>query len=108
MRVLLDNNVNHRFSKLIVGHDVSHVQDIGWEDLQNGDLIAAAEAKAYDVLITADEQMQNQQRLKDRKISVIVLNSRRIVLKDIAPHAPKVLDVLEHLPVGCFIVVQPE
>ena len=33
MRVLLDNNVNYRFGPLLTGHEVVHVQDIGWEKL---------------------------------------------------------------------------
>ena len=34
MRVLLDNNVSHPFSQLLHGHDVTHVQQLGWEDLK--------------------------------------------------------------------------
>jgi predicted nuclease of predicted toxin-antitoxin system len=108
VRVLLDNNVNHRFTRLITGHDVIHVQDIGWEDLQNGELIATAESAGYDVMITADKRMQYQQSLKGRKISIIVLNSRRIIFEDIAPLAPQVLATLEHLPQGSFVTIQPE
>jgi predicted nuclease of predicted toxin-antitoxin system len=107
MRVLLDNNVNRRFSALIVGHYVRHVQDLGWEDMQNGDLIAAAEKAGFDAMITADKRMQYQQSLKDRKISIVVLNSRRIVFEDIAPLAPQVLALLENLPEGSFVTVQP-
>ena len=108
MRILLDNNVNHRFGRLLTGHEVMHEQDLGWQDLQNGDLIAAAEAAGYRVLVTADKGMQFQQSLKGRTISVVVLHSVRIVIEDIAALAPQVLARLENLPQGSFLVVNQD
>ena len=87
--------------------DVTHVQEIGWADLENCDLIAAAEAAGYDTMITADKRMQYQQNLSGRKISIIVLNSRRIVIEEIAPLAPQVLTALQNLPEGSFVIIQP-
>ena len=62
MRVLLDNNVNYRFGRLLKGHEVVHVQDIGWDKLRNGELLAAADRDGFEVMITADKRMQYQQR----------------------------------------------
>jgi len=39
MRVLLDNNVNHRFARLISGHEVVHARSLGLRELHNGELI---------------------------------------------------------------------
>ena len=44
MRVLLEDNVNQRLAPLLVGHVVVHVRAVGLNRLQNGALIAAAEA----------------------------------------------------------------
>jgi predicted nuclease of predicted toxin-antitoxin system len=106
MRVLLDNNVNYRFGRLLCDHEVAHVQDIGRDDLQNGDLIAAAEAAGYAVLITADKQMQYQQNLAARKIRIVVLGSWRIALKHISPLAEPVNEALRNLPEGSFLTVK--
>jgi hypothetical protein len=57
VRVLLDNNVNLRFAQLISGHEITHVQDIGWDRLQNGDLIKAAEKGGYEAIITCDKNI---------------------------------------------------
>ena len=108
MRGLLDNNVSRRFSKLLPGHEVAHVQQLGWEGLKNGTLLNAAESADYAVLITADKQIQYQQNLEGRKISIVVLNSRRIVIEEIAPLAPQVMDVLSNLSPGGLILVSPE
>jgi ribosome maturation factor RimP len=86
MRVLLDNNVNHRF----------------------GALISAAETNGFEVMITADKQMQYQQNLRERAIAIIVLNSLMIVLEDISKLAPQVQQVLDSGPnAGSFIIVSP-
>ena len=81
---------------------------MGWAELENGNLIAAAEAAGFDVMVTGDKNMQYQQTLTCRKISVIVLNSRRITWPNIEPLAPKVKALLDDLPLGSFITVSPE
>src|SRR5579872_1878247 len=105
MRVLLDNNVHYRFGQLIEGHTVVHVQDIGWEHLQNGDLIARAEVEGFDVLVTGDKRMQHQQSFSGRKISVIVLNSLFLKWDFIEPLAPRVNQALANCQPGSFLTV---
>jgi predicted nuclease of predicted toxin-antitoxin system len=108
MRVLLDNCVDQRFARLIRGHEVIHARKRGWSELQNGDLLAAAETDGFEVLITVDKQMQHQQTLRGRKITVLVLGSRRISLKHIAPLADAVTAALDRgLPEGEFITIVP-
>jgi predicted nuclease of predicted toxin-antitoxin system len=109
MRVLLDNNVNHRFGSLLIGHEVIHARALGWAELFNGDLISEAEAAGFQVMITADKQMQYQQNLRTRNISIIVLNSLMIVLADISHLAPQVQEILDAGPErGSFTVVSPK
>jgi hypothetical protein len=104
---LLDNNVNRRFARLLPDYDVTHVQQLDWANLKNGLLLNAAESAGYDVLVTVDKQMQYQQNMGNRRISVIVLNSLRIVLEEITPLAPKVLALLPDLPKGALVLVSP-
>ena len=109
MRVLLDNNVNVRFGRLLPGHEVTHVLDRGWDRLQNGALLAAAEDAGFDVLVTADKNLRYQQNLTDRSISVVVLNSLFIKWDSIRPLAPQVLAALDRgLPHGSLVVIDPE
>jgi hypothetical protein len=94
MRVLLDNNVNQRFAALVDGHEVVHARQLGWGELLNGKLISAAEEAGFDVMITADKQMQYQQNLTGRRIAIIVLNSVLLRWTDIEPLAPHVNELL--------------
>lgn len=105
MRVLLDNNVNRRLSRLIKGHEVIHAREMGWAELRNGDLIAAAEADGFDVMITADKQMRHQQNLSGRKLSIVVLNSLFMTWPQIVPLAPQVQAALDGgMDKGSFII----
>jgi predicted nuclease of predicted toxin-antitoxin system len=109
MRVLLDHNVNPRYARLLTGHDVSHTYKMGWAELLNGDLIAVAVGEGFEVMITADKNLQYQQSLRDRKICIIVLNAKRITWPHIEPLSAQVQRILDApIPPGAFIVVSPE
>jgi hypothetical protein len=43
----------------------------------NGELIAAAEAAGFDLLLTTDKNMRYQQNLKGRKIAFVVLGNQQ-------------------------------
>ena len=79
MRVLLDASVPRRFGFLLEGHFVRTVQHCGWSGLKNGELLRAAQAD-FDVLVTADQNMQYQQNPNTLPIPVVVLtaNSNRL------------------------------
>ena len=40
-------------------------------------MLARAEGEAYDLLITADQNMQDQQNLTGRQLAIVVLGSNR-------------------------------
>jgi hypothetical protein len=49
----------------------------GWDTLQNGELLDAAEAAGFDVVLTTDRNIRYQQDLTGRKIAVVVLGKGR-------------------------------
>jgi len=72
VRILLDTNVPAPLSKVLSGgHDVSRTGDLGWQSLENGALLDAAEGDGFDILITCDQNMPRQQYLPGRKLSVV-------------------------------------
>lgn len=97
MRVLLDNCVNHRFANLLGGQEVVHVRHLGWSDLSNGKLLAAAEEQGFDVLLTVDQNARLQLNLKGRHISLVTLDARSITLAGIMPFVPLVMLALAEL-----------
>jgi hypothetical protein len=75
LKVLLDQNVPAPLARLLLGHDVVHTSNVGWEALTNGDLLAAAETDCFELLITADKNIRYQQNLAKRTISLVVLST---------------------------------
>ena len=63
MHVLLDEQLPRHLAREIGGHDVSTVQQRGWAGLQNGELFRVAADADFDVLLTADRNLQFQQSL---------------------------------------------
>jgi hypothetical protein len=75
LRILLDENIPAALRRLIIGHQVTLAYDMGWAGVSNGDLITAAEAKGFEVLITADQNIRYQQNLTGRQLALIVLST---------------------------------
>ena len=47
--------------------------ELGWELLENGELIRKAEEEGYEVIITTDQNMRYQQNLTARWLAIVVL-----------------------------------
>ena len=60
---------------LLSGHAVSTAYELAWSTLKNGELLAAAEAQAFELLVTTDTQLKYQQNLASRRIAVVVLST---------------------------------
>jgi len=55
------------------GHSVHTAARLGWAELENGDLLSAAEEAGFDLFIICDKNMRYQQNLAVRKIAVLEL-----------------------------------
>src|SRR5271155_4527611 len=73
MRVLFDQATPVPIRRYLQGYDVRTAAQQGWDTLKNGELLAAAEADGFDVLLTTDKNMPFQQSLAGRRIAVVVL-----------------------------------
>ncbi len=49
--------------------------ELGWQDMENGALLEAAENAGFDLLLTCDQNVQYQQNFADRKLSLVILSS---------------------------------
>jgi hypothetical protein len=58
---------------------------------KNGELLRAAEAAGFDVIITVDQNIPEQQNFFSRRIALIILCGPTNRLRDLAPLAPAVL-----------------
>ena len=73
MRVLFDQGTPAPLRLLLSEHEVETAYERGWSSLQNGDLIAAAEAEGFAVFVTTDRNLKYQQNLAVRRLAIVVL-----------------------------------
>jgi hypothetical protein len=75
VRVLFDQGTPAPLRQVISGHEVSTAYELGWSTLKNGELLAAAEAEGFGVVVTTDRQLKYQQNLASRSIAIVVLST---------------------------------
>ena len=83
MRVLLDECLPLDFRHSFRDIQAHTAQWAGFKGKKNGELLEAAEAAGYDVLLTVDQGIPHRQRLGDRKLAVVVLHSPTNQLQDL-------------------------
>jgi hypothetical protein len=73
MRILFDQATPLPIRPYLKGHEVRTAAQQGWDRLKNGELLEAADAEGFEVLLATDKNMRYQQNLAGRKIAVVVL-----------------------------------
>jgi hypothetical protein len=104
VKVLLDECVDWRLGRDIVGHDVKTARQMGWAAIKNGELLALAEKK-FDVFVTVDRNLSFQQNLAALSIAIVVLHAKTNRLADLRPLVPKVLAAIESALPGAIKIV---
>lgn len=73
MLILFDHGTPKGLTLALAGHTVVTAQAKGWDRLDNGALLDAAEEARFDILLTTDRNIRYQQNLAGRKIALVVL-----------------------------------
>jgi hypothetical protein len=99
VKVLLDECVDWRLARDIVGHEVKTARQMGWTTIKNGELLALA-AGQFEVFVTVDRNLSFQQNLVSYPIAVIVLCAKANRLVDLKPLVPKLMAAMESVRPG--------
>ena len=94
MKVVLDECVDWRLARDIVGHDVKTARQMGWTTIKNGALLTLA-SQHFDVFVTVDRNLSFQQNLHTFSIAVVVLQAKTNRLADLGPLIPSLLATIE-------------
>ena len=73
MLILFDHGTPRGLIRVLSGHTVITAQSRGWDRLNNGAYLDAAEEAALDLLLTTGRRICYQQNLAGRKIALVVL-----------------------------------
>jgi predicted nuclease of predicted toxin-antitoxin system len=97
MKLLLDENLPHQLRHEVPGHDCSTVAFMGWNGIENGELLRRADGAGFDAVITKDANVQYEQNLVNLPLAVIVIHAATNDIDDIRPLIPSLLAALNRL-----------
>jgi len=105
MKILLDECLPLDFRHSFPHHDAHTAQWAGLKSKKNGELLVAAEAAGYEVLLTVDQGIPHQQYSAGRKLSIIVVRSQTNQIEDLLPFVDAILNALKTITPGQIVAV---
>jgi hypothetical protein len=104
MRVLFDQATPLPIRAFLDRHEVCTASQQGWATLNNGDLLTAAEAAGFEVLLTTDKNLRYQQNLEGRKIAVVVLGRQQ--WPQVRSYVQRIVDAVNSAAPGSCIEIE--
>ncbi len=104
MLVLFDQGTPVPLRAFLIGHTVKTAAEQQWSTLANGKLLDAAEAAGFEVFVTTDKNLVDQQNLAVSRLAIVVIgNAQWPVLK---LHVQLAVDAINSAKPGSYIVVE--
>lgn len=75
MKVFFDHNIPRKLRRVLKGHYVAIAAEMGWDTLENGELLRAAEDAGFEIFVTADKDLSYQQNLAGKTLALVVLGT---------------------------------
>jgi hypothetical protein len=104
VRILLDECVDWRLARDIVGHDVKTARQMGWVYYQEW-RVAEARGGEFRCIVTVDRNLSFQQNLISFSIAVVVLQAKTNRLADLRPLVPSLLVTVKSAKPGVASLV---
>ena len=106
MWLLIDECVDERLRLLFPGYDCQTARFANLAGLKNERLLEAAEAAGFDVLITVDQNIQDQQNPAGRRISLLILCGPTNRLRDLEILVPAAVSALRSIGRGDVVRIR--
>jgi predicted nuclease of predicted toxin-antitoxin system len=98
LKVFFDEDVPHKLARSLPRHEIHTVVSMEWGGIKNGELLTLIEQERFDVFLTGDENMQNQQRLEGRPFAVLIMSA--INWPVVRPHVHKISVAIDEAQPG--------
>lgn len=89
-----------------LGHEAETVRRAGYGAKKNGELLSLMEGR-WDVLLTNDRNIQYQQNMSGRNVSILILCAKSNRIKDLLPLMPACAEVLLSITPAQIVEVGP-
>ncbi len=98
MLILFDQGTPVPLRDVLASHTVATTFERSWHQLTNGQLLDAAEAAGFELLLTTDQHLRDQQNLAKRTIRILVLKTAS--WPKIERHSGLVADAIDGMQAG--------
>jgi predicted nuclease of predicted toxin-antitoxin system len=105
MRILIDECIDERLRNSLTGHDCQTARYAGLAGLKNGDLLKAAEAARFDLVLTVDQGIEYQQNLAGRKVAIIIFRTKSSRLHNLLQLIPACLTQVQSIQPGQIVTI---
>ena len=106
MKIRIDECVDERLRLCFPDHDCRTARFTNFAGLKNGELLDEAESAGFDVLITVDQNIPDQQNLSGRMLAIGILCGATNRLHDLEPLVPAAVSALGSIGRGQVMRVQ--
>lgn len=98
MKILLDENIPKRLKFDFDNEDIVRtVQELHWQGKKNGELLGLMTLAGFDIFITLDKNLHNQQNLKRFPIKVFILDAADSKYQTLQPLLIKLKEELTNI-----------
>ena len=103
MRILFDANTPAPLARFLRGHEVVRADEMGWQGLENGALLDAAEQAGFELLLTCDQNVRYQQNFTNRNLAPVILSSNH--WPTLRPIAARIATAVDFVQTGQIVRV---
>jgi len=100
MKILLDECLPLDFRHSFSEHETHTTEWAGLKSKKNGDLLRAAEAAGYEVLLTVDQGLAYQQNLTGKRLSIVSIRAKTNQLEDLLPFVGAIQEAMKTIGAG--------
>jgi predicted nuclease of predicted toxin-antitoxin system len=102
VRILIDACLPVELKTLLEGSEVKTAREIGWQQLDNGELLEKASG-LFDVLLTVDKSMPSQRIIARCAVAVLVVKAVSNRIADLTPLVPQIQAAIQNCQPGVAI-----
>jgi hypothetical protein len=100
MKILFDQGTPLPLAKVLSGHVIETAGDLGWSQLENGDLLLAAEQAGFELFISTDQNLKYQQNVSGRRLAIVIRLSTS--WPKMQPHLRRIQQVVDGAAAGDY------
>ena len=98
MKVFFDEDVPRKLARFLPQHDIHTVVSRQWGGIKNGALLKLVAREGFNVFLTGDKSMEDQQQLEGRPFAVLIMSA--INWPVIRPHIHRISAALDEAQPG--------